>query len=170
MNLLTLKTIAYNPVDDTLYSPSHTGFAWSKGIIARACHRCDTDAFNPDCTCGVYGSPNVEALKEYAKYVNSIHVVMNTYGWVDIWSAPRDILGGGGLITRAWGTQIVGVVHVDAHTNPQRAITMLRAAELFEVPVWPLVMVKALIQASWKRIEGLVVKDPYDAETIRKWS
>ena len=169
MNLLTLKTIAYNSTDDVLYSPSHRDFAWSKGVIARACPRCEIDSCDPNCTCGIYTSPNPETLKEYAKYAGSIHVLMNTFGWVDMWTAPRDILDGRAVVMRSWGTEIIGIVAVDREKEQLRALTMLRAAEIFEVAVFPWVMVKKMIQVSWRNMPGLIIHDPYDKELFTSW-
>jgi hypothetical protein len=164
MNLLTLKTIVYNPAMDTFHSPTRQSFTWTREITARQCPRCNVDYLNPGCTCGIYASPNPRTLIEYTTSRNSVFAVLNTFGWVDIWTAPDDV--GPGLITRSWGAQIIGVVSTELNGEPlapQRQLCSVKLAENMEVDMWPWNMAKWLIKATWNQ-SYMIIKDPYDPE------
>jgi hypothetical protein len=168
MNKLVLKTIVYDANDDRFHSPSQKDFIWTREVTVAKCFRgCKGDDFNPNCTCGIYASPNPAVITEYVKYPNSVYVLLNTLGWCDIWSAPDDV--GPGLITRSWGVQIIGVVTTEPTTNgflsPQRYLCSVKVLEHFRVNPYPWAMARLLIQASWNRPESKI-KDPYDP---RQW-
>jgi hypothetical protein len=169
MNLLTLKALAFDAKTGTFYSPSHTGFEWRKGIIAKECSKCTIDHCDPKCTCGIYSSPNPEVLLEYAHYSTSIIALMDTYGWDDIWTGPHDLPFT--YVMRSWGTQIKGVVGTDFRTNTElsktRQLSAMKACESFEVKAFPWFRVCRMIMANWAT-KGHLVKNPYDRDEWRE--
>jgi hypothetical protein len=152
-NLLVLKAVAWNEDLKGFYSPSHSDFVWPKGIVARQCDRCEIDHFDPICTCGIYASPNPETLIEYATKMNTVFVLLNTYGWVDVWTGPRDIPHT--FIVRAWGAQIIGIVGETAtghplKLSPQREQAAYIGAERYGVDIYPWLLVQSMIAVTWR--------------------
>jgi len=167
MNRLSLKAVVYNPITNAFHSPTRQSFTWSKDVTARACPKCNTDQVNPDCTCGIYSSPNPAVLTEYARSRNSVYVVLNTFGWDDICLAPEDV--GPGLVLRSWGAQIVMAVSTELNgqpLEPQRQLCMIKLLENFDITPYPWGMVKTIIKVNWNQ-PYLIVKDPYDPEQYK---
>jgi len=155
MNLLTFKSIAWDERRKGFYSPSHPEYLWDNGIAIRDCVRgCQGRQYDADCRCGIYTSPNWDALDEYAKYPNSIHVLMEIYGWLEIWPGPeRDLPDA--FILRSWGTKIKAIINTTPEGEvvlPQRWNTALLMAERMKKPIFPWHMTKTLVEINWKSI------------------
>lgn len=154
-HLLSLKAIAFDTERRGFYSPSHRDFLWTKDVVVASCNRCaNPDQFNPDCTHGIYSSPNVEALAEYATYKNSVLALMQCFGWIDIWTGPHDIPDA--YILRSWGVQILGVIGESAPGIPlsgQRQLSAINANRLFDVPTYTFTLAKGMIALTWKNIK-----------------
>ena len=162
MNLLSLKTVVWDDLAGSFRSPTRTEFIWPKGVIASDCHKCN-DEYDPNCHCGIYSSPNPTTLKEYATYTSSVFVLLNLYGWVDIWTAPRDIPHA--YVLRSWGAQIIGIVGDNANgkvmsLSATRQLTAINGATYYGVEIYPWQIAEAMISVTWKRHTN-VVKDPY---------
>lgn len=177
MNILSVKCLAWSQERQVFHSPQKAEFEWKPGIISRACSKCPTDQINLDCTCGIYASPNPEALYEYAVWPNTLFVLMNTYGWVDIWSGPKDLYWTN--VTRSWGTQIVGLISMNpvkvSHgnfemkpLNPAKQQSMLWAADYYQVNIFPWAVARSMIHTTWERAQydqigqGLPWVDPFE--------
>ena len=163
MNPLFLKTLVWNEQTKGFCSPTHHDFVWPKGIVARYCAKCETDNFNPECTCGIYGSPHPNTLVEYAKYKNSVFVLMNSYGWMDVWTGPSDLPNT--YITRSWGAQIIGIVGtmIKDHPfalSPQRLQVALLGVDYYQVEVLSWSVAKDMIAITWEQHMSLC-KYPY---------
>ena len=162
-NALVFKSFAFDQVRHGFYSPSRSDFLWGKDIVVGRCNKCETSGnIGIDCTCGLYGSPNVETIDEYHTFPNSVLAVMNTYGRLDIWTAPDDIPGC--YVTRSWGMQVVFVVSDEINGKPLRSsrlASMLLAMsdEYFGVPAIPLWIAKEMIRQTWLKPEINI--DPY---------
>ena len=152
MNLLSMKAVAWREdLGGGFFSPQRKSFVWSEGIVARACTSCPDDKVNPNCTCGLYSSPNPEALPEYAKYPSCCFVLLENYGWADIWTGPRDLPNT--YVLRSWGAQIVGVVGTlqdgPLSLEPHRFQTALLGVEKYNVKLFNWNVAKKMIEYTW---------------------
>lgn len=169
MNLLSLKAVVRDPKSGKLFSPSKTSFAWGKGIIASQCSgKCPPFTIGDDCRCGIYSSPNLQALDEYHTFENSLVVLLHTYGEAEIWTAPSDIWDA--YVVRSWGASIVGVLmsgedHFTAKSRYMLECLMLISQE-FEVEIFIWKVIKEIITLNWKEKLGF---DPYKADLNDPW-
>ena len=170
-NSLVLKTIAWNESERGFFSPSHTGFLWGRDVVASMCEKCQIiGRIESDCTCGLYGSPNPETLIEYHSYPNSIVVLMNTYGTIDVWTAPKDIPNC--YVTRSWGMKIVRIIGTEIVSHKrlrgQRDISAGLASEMFDSPRISLKGAKYIIRETWTKTdedrEVIIGFDPYQKQ------
>jgi len=160
MRLLTLKTIALDAANGTVHSPDRPDFQWGNGTMVATCSTCkNIDVYNPNCTHGIYTSPNPEALDEYARYKNSIFVLGVIYGWFEPWPGPADLPNT--FIFRSWGVRVVGLVNTaldGSRLSPQRWFSAVKASEIFNVQGRPWNLTQAMITESWKQNFGV---NPY---------
>jgi hypothetical protein len=177
MNPLTLKTLAYNTDISAWCSPSKKDFLWKPGINKS---ECDLDirlsmAYIPNILdhqthhCGIYSSPNPKTLREYATYETSIVVLLNNYGFLDIWTAPIDL--NGYYICRSWAARIVAVAwfHPIDENKPgyeqdgAKWAAACHAMDTFGINALPWKEIKEMIKVTWN-ITGL---DPFDKEYVK---
>lgn len=155
---LTLKTLAWDQKQRMFCSPTRTDFCWPpKAVVTSYCSRgCEDGEMGEACKCGLYGSPNPEALEEYETHNTSIIAIMHCLGDFEIWPGPDDPSEGQPLpdvfITRVWAAKIVGLVNDDPFGQTisvlkQRAI--LVGAQIYEIPVYPWEEAKDLIRHCW---------------------
>lgn len=163
--ILTLKTIAYDADKDAFYSPDHRSFMWpQKGIVVRECQMCETKKLDTNCGCGIHTSPNPECLREYARYPNSIFVLLSTYTWFSVWTSPKDIPNC--YVARAYAVQPVGIVSTPAIGKNssligQRLLSAIRANKYFDVPLFSYKIAKHMIETTWVNNKDLAFS-PYE--------
>ena len=162
MNILFMKTLAMSPDTMTYHSPQRKDFTWNDGIMVAQCEKCAPEGtIELDCHCGIYGSPNSEALTEYAVHPTSFNVLLQAYGRVDIWTAPRDVGNGNAYVLRSWAARVIGLVeetHYQFFSSDVRAQAAVAASMHFDVAIYPLEMVKSMIKTTWE--EHMQI-DPY---------
>lgn len=155
MNLLSLKAIFWDEPRKGFFSPSRNAFQWFPGIVQRECNRgCEIDIINPDCTCGIYSSPNTKTLVEYAKRPNAVFALLNNYGWVDIWTGPHEFPGT--YVLRSWGVKVVGIVGTMTdgsalQLEPRRYQSALIGLDYFQVKIYPWEVAKEMMKFVWMR-------------------
>lgn len=163
MNLLFLKTIAMDPVTQTYHSPQKKDYIWSDDIMVAQCEKCaPVGTIGNDCHCGIYGSPNPEALVEYARHPTSFNVLLQAYGKVDIWTAPQDVGDGLAYVLRSWAARVVAIVEDTKYQfwdSDNRATAAITASLLLNVSIYPLKLAKEMIATTWREHAGF---DPYD--------
>jgi hypothetical protein len=168
MNVLMMKTIAMNPDKNIYLSPSRKDFTWEKDIMVARCEQCaPTGTIGLECNCGIYGSPNIEALTEYESYSTSFNVLLNTYGRVDVWTAPDDIWAC--YIVRAWAAKVIGIVQDDRYpllSNSLRSQAAVTAMDYFDVSAYSLKQAKQFVDVTW---EMHLQIHPYAANKDDPW-
>jgi hypothetical protein len=173
MNILFLKTLAMDPKTLTYHSPQRKDFTWQEGIMVAQCEKCAPEGtIGLDCHCGIYGSPNPEALKEYAVHPTSFVALLNAYGRVDVWTAPDDIWQC--YVIRAWAARVVAIVAIkDEDTiydilngTDDRSMAAIAAITHFDVPLYPWLKTREMIEFTWE--EHLQI-NPYMADTDDPW-
>lgn len=167
MTTLFFKTIAYDVSRKGFYSPSWREFLWTPEIVVAQCAKCaPTGDIGLDCTCGIYGSPNLETLEEYHKYPNSIVAIMNAYGRLDIWNGPLDLTKY--YVLRCWGAKIVAILITDITTKynitGQRAQSAVLAMDKFNVKGEQLYLAKEMLRQSWLKTADIDPFVPYKEE------
>jgi hypothetical protein len=183
MNLLMLKAIIYDARKNIFVSPSRKEFAWNKdGIVVSTCQqhyyspfgKCTPDKRAEMCTCGIYGSSHPKAVQEYVDYPNSIIVLMNCYGWAEVWTGPSDLYDA--FIVTTYSARVVGVLNdkeqfkrgmsflsVEDETSRNNAIAV--AAEYFQVDTYPWDVMQEMISLTWKH---WVKFDPFIPDDVRR--
>jgi hypothetical protein len=152
--MLSLKTIAWDNDKKCFVSPSHTEYSWKPGINWAICEKCAPKGeIQLDCTCGVYHSPNPEALTEYESYPTSIIALVKMYGVYDIWSGPLPDLPWT-YPTRSDGIRVVGVLgsgslKAAGFLEGTRGVTEVLALDKFQTTLLPWSLVRAMIQIRW---------------------
>jgi hypothetical protein len=159
---LFLKTIAFDVNRNGFYSPSQDGFLWPKDIAIAQCVKCaKIGTIDPECACGLYGSPNPETLVEYHKFPNSIVVILAAFGRFVIHWGPRGLEQF--YVVRARGARIVGIVLSDLVTGynvqGQRIWSAIQAMNYYDVEGKNIETAKNMIRQSWLRWEKPF--DPY---------
>lgn len=168
MATLFLKTIAYDADRKGFYSPSWRDFLWSPEIVVAQCEKCaPTGEIGLNCTCGIYGSPNIETLEEYHKYPNSVVAIMAAYGRFDIWTGPADLAAF--YVIRCWGAKIVSILITDIVTkynvSGQRAMSFVRALEMFNIEEGKqFYLAKEMVRQSWLKTVNIDPFMPYKEE------
>jgi hypothetical protein len=167
MNLLILKAIIYDAKTNVFVSPSRREFVWHQnGIVTSTCQRhpmspygvCTPDVRADSCTCGIYGSSHPGAVQEYVDYPNSIIVLMNCYGWAEVWTGPSDLHNT--FIVTTYSARVVGVLnekeleHNRGVYSPEDLVSrenaIAVAAEYFQVDTYPWSLIQGMISATWK--------------------
>jgi hypothetical protein len=168
MNILFLKTLAMNPNTLTYHSPQQKDFTWEGGIMVAKCEKCaPLGTIGIDCHCGIYGSPNPEALTEYAVHETSFNALLQAYGRVDVWTAPDDLWYC--YVLRVWAARVIGIVETDGldllapDARGQAAIT---AAGYFNCGIYSIPMAKGMIDITWKAHLNI---EPYGAKLSDPW-
>lgn len=175
---LSLKTIAFDSNRNGFYSPTMSNFLWPMGdnIVESGCEHAEkVGMLGEDCHCGIWSSPNEDALDEYAKYPNSVLLFLNTHGRSIVWPGPFDIPNT--HVLRSWGIRIIGVIREikQGEKNAERILSMAYAREYFSpdgntpLEVWELADAQRLIQQNWIKVsaaEGNRI-DPYQFRPIR---
>jgi hypothetical protein len=145
-------------------------FLWSadRRMIAE-CEKCNpgfTGTIGKDCTCGLYSSPNFEALKEYDDHPQAVYCLLNLYGTVDIWYGPEGNTKPGRwhdlrhtFVLRSWGAKIIGIVqrNTDAVTDSwffNHDVAIAVAAEILNVPVYSKHIASMMIDKTWLDTTG----------------
>jgi hypothetical protein len=171
VNILFMKTLAMDVVNQTYHSPQRKDFTWQEGIMVAQCADCaSTGTIGLGCTCGIYGSPNIEALDEYAKHPTSFNVLLQAYGRVDVWTAPDDIWQA--YIVRCWAAKVIGIVedkNYPLFDNNIRSQAAVAATYCFDVKAYPLKFAKDMIRETWLIKDNKVCIDPYDAKENDLW-
>jgi len=157
MNILFMKTLAMDPVYQTYHSPQKKDFTWQEGIMVAQCEKCAPEGtIGLDCKCGIYGSPNPMALREYETHPTSFVALLNAYGRVDVWTAPDDLPGC--YVLRSWAARVIAIVSVrNGETTydimsgtDDRSMAAVAALEHFKVPLYPWHMAKEMMKATWE--------------------
>lgn len=173
MNILFLKTLAMSPETMTYHSPQQKDFTWQEGIMVAQCEKCAGEGtIGLNCHCGIDGSPNPEALREYESYPTSFVALLNAYGRVDVWTAPDDIWQC--YVLRAWAARVVAIVAVrDGETiydilngTDDRSMATVAAIANFDVPLYPWIFTHDLIKLTWEQHLQI---DPFNASREDPW-
>ena len=167
--LLSLKILVLDDDKKAFRSPvvsrNRMEYLWSadRKMVAE-CDKCQpmfSGEIGDNCTCGLYSSPNFEAIAEYDNGKYAVICLLNLYGKVDIWYGPEGKMTWayqtyGDLrhtfICRSWGARIVAVVDRSDDTGMQshdRNIAMTTAAEILNVPVFGKGLATAMIDKTW---------------------
>ena len=160
--MFSLKTIAWNSDRKVFVSPSHTEYSWKPGINWAICEKCAPNGkIGLDCTCGVYHSPNPEALEEYEFHKTSIIALVKMYVVYDIWDGPCNLSWT--YPTRSDGIRVIGILGSGSLVSKgflkgTRGITEGLALEKFHVSLYPWSTVRQWIQIKW--LEYFQI-DPY---------
>jgi len=174
--LLSLKAVAFDVDRNGFYSPSQCDFVWPRGVVERQCDTCNPREFDPGCHCGIYSSPNPEILTEYAKFSNTVYVLLNLYGWIDLWTGPADISDT--FVIRSWGAKIIGVLATTADPKPrklpaQRQLSAILGVDYYGVDLMSWLQVKEMITITWENHKTLLdghspfKKEPWEIEYIK---
>lgn len=137
------------------------------------CEKCAGEGtIGLDCHCGIYGSPNPKALREYESHPTSFVALLNAYGRVDVWTAPDDIWDC--YVLRAWAARVIAIVAIkDGETiydilngTDDRSMAAIAAVTHFDVPLYPWLKVQEMIRLTWE--EHLQI-DPFRASQDDPW-
>lgn len=154
--LLSLKSIAYDAQLREFFSPSHKDYMWRGDIMVAQCEECAPNGdIGLDHTCGIYSSPNPSAIKEYHIFPNSVMVLLNLYGTVDIWPGPSDLAWT--YICRSWAARPVAVV--TPWQGKGDTVSCLAAEQLGLIAI-PWAVTKEMIRKTWARY-CQIVQDPF---------
>jgi hypothetical protein len=161
--MYSLKTIAWDNKRHVFVSPAHTEYCWKPGVNWAICSKCaQLGEIQLDCTCGVYHSPNPEALSEYEVYPTSIIAMVKMYGVYDIWSGPTPDLPWT-YPTRSDGIRVVGILGSGSLKSAgflegTRGITEGLAVSKFQVNLYPWKLARGMIRERWLKYFEI---DPY---------
>lgn len=162
-NLLSLKAVVWSKKKQAFCSPSRQEFQWKIGIVWSECHTgqfCPPQTIHPDCACGIYTSPNPEAIAEYAGDPNSIYALMNLYGTADIWTGPLDLPGT--YVVRSAGSRVVGLVNTNMLgfvLSPRRQVNITLACDIFQYSLFSWDEAREMIRATWREKADM---DPFE--------
>ena len=156
-NPFVLKTIVWDEEDQRFCSPDRKSFVWGTDIVKSICTqdpKCPDDDIRDECTCGLYGSPNWQAINEYFRYPNSVMALMKCYNVLNIWTAPWDIPNC--YVTRTWGMRVAHIVKPDVMKDrgnmAQRYTSAVWAADYYNARVLDLAVINQIIKISWNEV------------------
>ena len=159
-NPFVLKAIAWDEDQQKFCSPDRKKFTWDTDIVRSICTsdpQCPEDDIRDDCTCGLYGSPNWQAVDEYFRYPNSVMVLMKCYNVLNIWTGPHDLSDC--YVTRTWGMRVAHVVKPDIIRDggkmAQRLMAAVWAADYYNCSVLDIAVIEQIIKISWNEVCGI---------------
>jgi hypothetical protein len=173
--LLSLKILVLDDSKKAFSSPvvahGRKEYLWTadRRMIAE-CDKCNpgfSGDIGKDCTCGLYSSPNFEAIAEYDHSKNAILCLLNLYGTVDIWYGPEGRRAGNHVngdlthtfVLRSWGARIIGLVdrgltEVEDSWWFNHSVASTVAAEILNVQIYSKDMVTSMIDKTWMDTVG----------------